>query len=146
MPEISMITVWLILLVVFVVGEVATAGLVSIWFCFGALASMIVAAVGIGTTFQIIVFFVVSMIMLLLTRPIVKNYMLPKMVRTNADKIIGTQGIVTEEINNLEGKGAIKVDGKEWTARNIDEDAIISVNTLVTIVEIKGVKAIVKKI
>jgi membrane protein implicated in regulation of membrane protease activity len=68
----------------------------------------------------------------------------PKTITTNADRILKEQGIVEEEINNLKGQGAIKVDGKSWTARNVDDDTVIPVGAKVTVVGIEGVKAMVK--
>ncbi|MGI6030894.1 MAG: NfeD family protein [Eubacteriales bacterium] len=141
----NMVAVWLVLLIAFVVGEVATAGLVSIWFCFGALAAMIMAVLSLDVAFQIIVFFVVSIVLLLITKPFVKRFLSSRPVATNADKILGGKGIVVETIDNVKGSGAIKIDGKVWTAR-CTQDVVIPAGKEVQVVEIRGVRAIVNPV
>lgn len=143
----NMVTVWLLLLIVFVVGEVATAGLVSIWFCFGALAAMAMAALKLDVAFQVIVFFVVSIVLLVVILPFARRWMKNRPAEaTNADRILRGKGIVTEEINNVAGTGAIKIDGKVWTARSAVEDEVIGVGQEVVVLEIRGVRAIVNKV
>lgn len=138
-----MVTTWMVLLVIFVVVEVLTAGLVSIWFCFGAAAAMLVASLQGDLALQIIVFLVVSIVLLVGTKPFVKKFLSSKTVRTNADAILEQKGIVTEEINNIQAMGTIKIGGKTWTARSVVPDQIIPVGTEVRVKEIQGVKAIV---
>ncbi|AWW28329.1 MAG: hypothetical protein PWP56_327 [Acetobacterium sp.] len=141
----NIILVWLVLFVVFLVVELVTAGaLVSIWFCVGSLVAMAVAYLGAPFWVQMTLFFLVSVGLLLGTKPFLKKHMDPKTITTNADRILKEQGIVEEEINNLKGQGAIKVDGKSWTARNVDDDTVIPVGAKVTVVGIEGVKAMVK--
>lgn len=141
----NIVFVWLVLFVVFLVAELVTAGaLVSIWFCVGALVALVAAYFGAAFWLQMTLFFVVSVGLLLGTKPFLKKHLDPKTMATNADRILQNRGIVEEEINNLKGQGAVKVDGKSWTARNIDGDAVIPVNTEVIVVGIEGVKAMVK--
>ena len=141
----NIILVWLVLFVVFLVVELVTAGaLVSIWFCVGSLVAMAVAYLGAPFWVQMTLFFLVSVGLLLGTKPFLKKHMDPKTITTNADRILKEQGIVEEEINNLKGQGAIKFDGKSWTARNVDDDTVIPVGAKVTVVGIEGVKAMVK--
>ncbi|PKM58923.1 MAG: NfeD family protein [Firmicutes bacterium HGW-Firmicutes-4] len=141
----NIVFVWLVLFVVFLVAELVTAGaLVSIWFCVGALVALVAAYFGAAFWLQMTLFFVVSVGLLLGTKPFLKKHLDPKTMATNADRILQNRGIVEEEINNLKGQGAVKVDGKSWTARNIDGDAVIPVNAEVIVVRIEGVKAMVK--
>lgn len=141
----NIVFVWLVLFVVFLVAELVTAGaLVSIWFCVGALVALVAAYFGAAFWLQMTLFFVVSVGLLLVTKPFLKKHLDPKTMATNADRILQNRGIVEEEINNLKGQGAVKVDGKSWTARNIDGEAVIPVNTEVIVVGIEGVKAMVK--
>ncbi|MGL4607995.1 MAG: NfeD family protein [Eubacteriaceae bacterium] len=143
----NMMTLWLILFVIFLVAEIITAGaLVSIWFCIGSLFALGVAYWGGDLWVQVIVFLGVSLILLFSTKPFIKKVFKQKKTPTNADTILESLGIVKEEINNLEGKGAITIDGKTWTARNIAGDDKIPVGTKVVIEEIHGVKAMVKKV
>ncbi len=138
------IAVWLVLLVVFVVFEAATVQLVSVWFALGALASLIAAVFHAPAWLQIVLFIAVSAISFAVTRPLVRKFSTSKIQKTNADRCIGDTAVVTEEINNLEAKGQVKVDGNIWTARN-ENNEIIPEGERVTVIRIEGVKLIVKK-
>lgn len=139
-----MVWVWLALLVLFIITEVATVQLTTVWFAGGALIAMLLAAFGVKSiTLQVIVFLAVSVILLIATRPLVKKHINKKSQPTNADRNIGQQAVVTEEINNLEGRGAAKINGTEWTARSENGD-IIPAGTTVTVTKIDGVKLIVR--
>ena len=145
--DLSLTTVWLILFVIFVVAEVVTAGaLVSIWFCIGSLAAMVAARAGTSVFVQIAVFLVVSIALLVLTKPFIKKVLKQKSEPTNADVIIGRIGVVIEEIDNLEEKGAVKIDGKVWTARSVAENKSIQKDSKVRIVRIQGVKVLVEEV
>lgn len=137
--------VWLIILVVMVVVEIATMGLTTIWFAGGALAAFIAAALDAGVPIQIILFFVVSFILLFSTRPIAKKHFNGERIRTNAESLIGETGIVLEDIDNINGKGQVQVHGQEWTARAVTDDRKIAKDRLVTITAIRGVKLIVEE-
>ncbi len=139
-----MVWVWLALLVLFIITEIATVQLTTVWFAGGALVSMLLAAFGVKSiTVQVLVFLAVSIVLLIATRPLVKKHINKKSQPTNADRCIGAQAIVTEEINNLLGSGAAKVNGVEWTARS-EDGKTIPAGTTVTVVKIDGVKLIVR--
>ncbi len=140
----SMTTLWIAAGVVFLVFEGITVGLTSVWFALGAFAAMVCAMLKAPVWLQIAVFIVVSGVTLYFTRPVVKKYVNGKIQPTNADKIIGEECRVTETIDNIEGTGAVYVDGKTWTARS-ENDEIIPEGELVTTVRIEGVKVIVNK-
>ena len=145
MPGISLTLVWFILFVIFVAAEIVTAGaLVSIWFCFGALAAMFAAMAGMSFTIQMVIFIAVSVVLLIFTKPFAKKLLNGRIEATNGPALIGKYGIVTEEINNIEAVGAVKIDGKIWTARSSDEREIIKEGAEVKILDIQGVKLIVK--
>ncbi len=133
---------WLAALVFFLILEGATAQLVSIWFVIGAAAALVVSLLHGQLWLQITVFVVVSAAALILTRPIVRKLTKGRVLPTNADRILGTECLVTEAIDNITGTGAIAVDGKTWTARSADGSDIPE-GTLVTVQAIEGVKAIV---
>ncbi len=143
--EMSMTTFWIIAMVVFLVIEAVTVGIVSIWFAIGALFAMVTAMLGANLWVQIAVFLVVSAVALYFTRPLVKKYVNSKVEPTNADMLIGKECRVVETIDNISGTGAVYVDGKTWTARTIDEE-IIPEGQLVKAERIEGVKLIVSKI
>lgn len=136
--------VWFALFLVFIVVECLTVGLVSIWFAGGSLIAMIAAMAGAGTVWQCVTFLVVSAILMVVTRPVVKKYLLNKKVKTNYQSIIGEVAKVTELIDNFNQTGAAFVDGKEWTARSTEDKVTMEQGTLVTVAAIEGVKLIVK--
>jgi membrane protein implicated in regulation of membrane protease activity len=125
--------------------EAATAGLVTIWLVFGALAAWLGAILGLPFIFQIIIFLIVSYVMLITTRPIVQKWLKVKIVKTNVDRLVGETGFVTEKINRLEGAGQVKVAGQIWSAVPAEGNEIES-GTQVRINAITGVKLVVEKI
>lgn len=134
---------WIILLLVFAVGEGVTVGLTSIWFAVGALGGVLASAMGAGQWVQLGTFIALSAICLVLLRPMAKKMIVPKAVATNADRIIGETAIVTEEIDNLKGVGLATVGGQAWTARS-EGNEVIPAGALAEVVRIEGVKIIVK--
>ncbi len=137
--------IWFGIMLVTGIFEAATAGLVTIWFTFGALAALIASVLGATPFWQVVIFIVVSALLLLATRPFVKKHLTEKKVRTNYDRLIGQECMVTEEINNIEGRGAVKIAGQEWSAKSAD-GAVIETSKLVRVKEIQGVHAIVEKV
>lgn len=137
--------VWLILAVILAVVEGVTFALISIWFSVGALAAMIIALNGLPLWMQILVFVAVSGIMLLLTKPLARKAMNKKAEKTNADRVIGQTGKVTQRIDNLRTSGQANVLGQTWTARSAD-DSIINEGELIRVLEIRGVKIIVERV
>lgn len=134
---------WLAVLIIMAVIEIVTLGLTTIWFAGGALVAFIASLLGAGLPIQIILFIVVSLLLLIGTRPIAVKYFNRDRVKTNAESLIGDSGIVKEEINNLQATGMVQVNGQEWSARSAD-DTIIEAGKEVLIEEISGVKLIVK--
>ena len=134
---------WIVALVIFLVVEAVSVGLVSIWFAAGALAALICAALHGPVWLQAVWFVVVSGVTLILTRPLVKKYVTAKSVATNADRNIGRSAVVTEKIDNLAGTGTVKLDGVLWTARSMNDEPIEEGVTVV-IREIQGVKVLVE--
>ena len=133
---------WAVAVVAFVILELATVGLASIWFAIGALAALIATLLGAPLWLQIVLFAVVSIATLLLTRPLAKKYINSRATATNADRVIGKRAVVKERIDELAGTGAVLADGKMWSARTADGSSI-EPGSIVTVLEIRGVKLIV---
>lgn len=144
-PPSGTIAFWVVALVVFLIVEAVTAGLVSIWFVCGSLVALICAALGAAVWLQIFWFVIVSVATLVLTRPLVKRYVDSRSVATNADRSIGRAAVVTERIDNLAATGAVKLDGVVWTARSTDDAVAIEAGERVTVRAIEGVKLIVER-
>ncbi|MGN0573875.1 MAG: NfeD family protein [Acutalibacteraceae bacterium] len=141
--EYAMLIFWIVLLVVLVIVEAATAQLVTIWFAAGAAAALIAERCHAPEWLQWIIFVAVSVIALIATRPLVRKVTKNKRQPTNADRCIGQTAVVLEEINNIEGKGQVQVNGIPWTARSLD-GTVFKKDELVTVERIDGVKLIVK--
>ena len=137
---------WLIVAGIFFVIEMATIGFLVFWLGIGALLAMVTSFITDSILIQSIVFVVTSTILLIFTRPLVNKFIkVPKELKTNAYSIIGKKGIVISKINNIDGTGQIKIDGDIWSAKSLNEEDIDK-NTEIEIVEIDGVKAVVKKV
>ena len=98
----NMLFIWLIALIVLIVIELATMGLTTIWFALGALVAAITAALHAPVVFQVVLFLVISIVSFIFTRPLAVKYFNRDRVRTNVESLIGRQGVVISEINNVE--------------------------------------------
>ena len=140
------IVIWLVLIIAFTCIELSTVTLTSIWFAAGALAALLVAMFNGGIGVQLVVFLIVSLVCLFLTRPWAKTFLNTKKVSTNADRAVGEEVRVAERVSNLDRTGKATVLGQEWTVRTEDDDTIIEKGELVRVVRISGVKLIVEKV
>lgn len=136
---------WLGLFVIFLVIEIITMGLTTIWFAGGALIAFLAAILGAGLGIQIGIFVVVSVILLLITRPIAMKYFNQERQKTGAELLIGQKALVLEDIDTLAAKGRVEVRGQEWSAKTDDPDGKIPKNTVVVVEGIQGVKLIVRE-
>ena len=136
--------IWLIVFVVMLIIEAATTALATIWFAAGALVAMIMDLCGAPHNLQIIVMAAVSVVTFVICmiwiRPKLESLRRANIQRTNADRLIGMEGVVIVPVNPVEGKGQVKVEGQVWSAKS--EDAIKE-GTKVKIRAIEGVKLIV---
>ncbi len=118
--------IWLGVLIAALIAEAATAGLISIWFVPGALVSMILAFCEVPEYLQLIVFFGMSLIFLVLSRTIWKKYTAIRPVEpTNADALVGMTAVVTADIHNIDAVGEVKVSGQYWSARAVRDDEML---------------------
>lgn len=134
--------VWLGLMILFLIAEGATVSLVSLWFAAGAVVAMFAALLGAGVWLQTGLFLVVSGALLLMLRPIVRRYLVPKITPTNVDSLVGSTGLVTEAIDNVTASGQVKLGAMEWTARSTTGENIPQ-DTLIRVDRIEGVKVYV---
>ena len=135
---------WIAVLAVALLAEAFTADLVAIWFFPAALVSMVRAFFKVPVPVQFLIFVALGLALVFATRPLCKKLVRHKDNKTNADALIGQMALVTEEISNIRESGEVKLGGLRWSARAEDPSRIIPVGTEVTVLEIKGVKMIVK--
>ncbi|MDD6328814.1 MAG: NfeD family protein, partial [Lachnospiraceae bacterium] len=113
---------WLIVAAVMIVLEIVSLGLTTIWFAGGALVTALVAwAFEAHWIVQVLVFAIISLVLLIFTRPIAKKHLMKSIEKTNVEGLIGTVGCVTATINNIKAEGTVKLDGKEWWAKSVDD-------------------------
>lgn len=135
--------IWLGLMVVFLIVEAVCAiHLVSIWFAAGALVAAIAAMLNASYWLQVTLFLVVSCVILALMWPFVKKFLNPSLQKTNLDSIVGAEGLVTADIDNLTAQGQVKLNGMEWTARSSSGEPI-GAGTRIRVDRIEGVKVFV---
>ncbi len=140
----AMIAVWAVLMIVMLVLEAMTMGLVSIWFAAGALAALVCAACDVIFPLQLAVFFFVSGLLLAFLLPLARRKVEAGKTATNADRIIGAAGIVIEAIDEVCGTGQIRVMGAVWSAKAA-HGVKIAVGEKVVVEAIAGVKAVVSR-
>ena len=134
--------VWLGLMILFLIAEGATVSLVSLWFAAGAVVAMFAALLGAGAWLQTGLFLAVSGALLLMLRPIVRRYLVPKITATNVDSLVGATGLVTVAIDNVTASGQVKLGAMEWTARSTTGENIPQ-GILIRVDRIEGVKVYV---
>lgn len=134
--------VWVGLLLIFTLIEFFTYQFFALCFSFGSVSALIVSLFDVDIMLQIAVFLVISGLLIVFIRPIAYKMLRVTHSPTNVDMLIGEEGIVTDEINNLERRGRIKILGQSWAARNEIEETI-SMNAKVIVKKIEGVTLIV---
>ena len=134
--------IWLVLMIIFLITEAATVVLTSLWFAIGALTAMVASLLGAPLWLQILLFLAVSAGLLACLRPMVRKHFTPTLAKTNVDAVVGSQGYVLSDIDNISATGKVKLGAMEWTARSTDGYPI-QAGTLVRVDRIEGVKAFV---
>ena len=137
--------IWLFLMIIFLIVEASTVTMVSLWFAAGALVALAASLLGAPLWLQVVLFLAVSALLLACLRSLVRKHFTPKLTRTNVDAIVGSQGYVTSDIDNVSATGTVKLGAMEWTARSTGGEAIPA-GTLVKVERIEGVKAFVSPV
>lgn len=135
---------WMAFVIIFLVVELITVGLTTIWLAGGAIVAFFLATLGANFWWQLMAFFVVSFVLIYFTRPFALKHFNPRRVRTNSEGLIGEIVKITGRIDNRAAEGKALAKGQEWSARAISDDMIIEADTLVRVVRIEGVKLIVE--
>lgn len=139
------IVLWLVLMIVFVVVELVTVGLTSIWFAVGALCALIAGTVDASFGIQVVIFIAISLVLLFATRPFARKFINSRLTKTNSDSLIGEVIRITERVSNIDQTGTAVVKGQEWTVRTDNDNAVIEQGELAKVVRITGVKLIVER-
>ena len=137
--------IWIGLFIILIIIEIFTVGLTTIWFAIGALAAAGVNTLGANLIIQIIVFFAVSIVLMIFTRPWAAKHLNQKRLKTNYESKIGEVIKITERVDNLRQTGRSIVDGQEWTVRSQDNNVTLEKDELAKVISVSGVKLIVEK-
>jgi len=134
--------IWIGVIVFALVAEIYTFARVAVWFIPSALTAFFLSLTEMQVWIQVLVFFIITLILLVLSRTIFKRFIKFKTKESNQVYIIGKDAIVTEEINNYKRTGAIRINGSTWTAKSEDDDVIYESGLIVTVVKTEGRKVI----
>jgi membrane protein implicated in regulation of membrane protease activity len=136
---------WMIIAALFIVGEIFTAGFFLLPIGIGAAIAGLVALLGGGTAWQLAVFVVASFILFLVSRRFAEKVSKDQPPGIGADRSIGEECVVLEDIDNLHDTGRVRMDKEEWRAKS-DDDEILKSGSLVTVVRISGTHLVVKRV
>ena len=147
MEEYLMAIIWAAVFILSIWVEAETAEMVSIWFMPGALAALVLSLSYVEVWIQLVTFFGLSSVLLVIARLFLRKYVIKKVgkEKTDTDLLIGRQVKVEESIDNSEEKGTVKVNGQIWSARMVNDEETASAGEFVTVESISGVKLICKK-
>ena len=138
--------IWLIFAVIMLVIEIVTTGLATLWFAIGAVVAMIMDLCGASVTSQIIAMAAISavcfVVCMIWVKPKLESLRKKNVQKTNADRLIGREGVVIVPFNSTEGKGQVKVEGQIWSAKSGED---YTEGTKVTVKAIEGVKLVVER-
>ena len=140
----TMVFVWLVIAVVLGIFEAATVALVSIWFAIGAVAAMVPAYFNAPFWVQILVFILVSALCFVFTRPFFKKIIRVNKQPTNVDRLVGQEGVATDDIENIECRGKVFISGLTWSARS-ETGELIPQGAFVTVKKIEGATLVVER-
>lgn len=137
---------WIALIIIFLLVEMITVGLTTIWLAGGAFIAFLLSMIHTPVAVQIVAFLLVSFVLIYFTRPWATKYINSRRTKTNADSLIGQVIKVTEEIDNAELKGKVIANGIDWSARTADDQQNIEAGKMVRVLRIEGVKLIVEPV
>ena len=140
------IVFWLAATVVFVLVEIMTVGLTSIWFAAGSFVAFIIALLGGNVVVRGIAFILVSVVLLALTKPWAGKYINSRTVKTNVDSLVGERTVLTEDADSMKQTGKAVVNGRSGQSDRRTRLRVIRKGELIEVVKISGVKLIVKRV
>ena len=135
---------WILLAVIFAVGEIVSMGFFLAPFAVGALLAAIAAVLGAGDAVSVVVFLVGSTLLFGLVRPVARRHLrTPAQLRTGTAALVGKTAIVGQRVDNDADTGTVKLEGEIWTARSMDDTEVFEVGSRVHVVEIRGATAVI---
>ena len=136
---------WLVFAIIMGAIEACTAQLVSIWFAVGAVGGCITSLITDKLWIQITVAVVLTLVTLIVTRPLAKRVIDSKKTYTNSDRNIGKTAVCIADIDNISSVGQVKIGGAIWSAKGAD-DSVIKKDSKVIVKSIEGAKLVVENL
>lgn len=140
-----MVYVWIGIIVAAIVLEMLTDQLIAIWFMPSAIICAILDLCGVPFPWQLLVFLLVSVAGIVLSRTVLKKHFNFTKTATNVEAVVGEKCVVLERIDNYAGCGQAKVRGQIWSARSINDEETFEPGEILRVVAVEGVKLICKK-
>lgn len=135
---------WGVIFVISLIAEIASMQLISIWFTVGSVGAFIAAMKGVGFPGQLGIFVAISLVLLLVTRPLLAKLRVNTEPRTNADKNIGETAVIIEEVDPALGTGRAKIGGVDWIAVS-ETGEILPAEAIVVVTRVEGAKLFVRR-
>lgn len=135
---------WIVLALIFFAAEIFTAGFVLLCFGIGALAAAGLAFFGLGLTWQLLAFIVVSSATVLLSRPFAERVTSKGPQDVAGDRVLGKRAVVLQAIDPIANTGMVRVETEEWRAESVDHSPIAK-DSVVEVVAVEGVRLQVRR-
>ena len=134
--------IWIGIIVFAALAEIYTLTLVAVWFIPSSVASFVLSLTGLQVWEQVFIFFIVTLILLILSRTVFRKFTKYKTLNPNSDLLVGKSAIVTQEINNYQNTGTVRINGLEWEAKTEEDDIIYESGLVVIVVGLDGATAV----
>jgi len=144
MPFWIMPTIWGAAIIIFIIAELVTYELVSVWMAIGFLVGLILSLIVPINSWWHLQFglsVLASIALVIATRPLVKKWAKAKQTPFNVDKQIGRKTKLVSAITNEEF-GSIQINDVLW---RVTADKPIEQGKTIEIIQISGSKFIVKE-
>jgi membrane protein implicated in regulation of membrane protease activity len=132
---------WTIFAIVMGIGEIFTAGFFLLPFAIGAAVAAILAWADVAVVAQWLVFFGVSILSLVFLRRFISRQDDEEQPKIGANRWVGVQGIVLEDIDPESGAGMVRVATEEWRATSRSP---IAKNARIVVTEVRGTRFVVE--
>ncbi len=137
--------IWVIIGVIFIIGEIFTAGFFLIWFGIAAIIAGIIAFFELSVVWQGVAFVIISAILLAGTRRLAERYTKKQPPGIGADRLIGKVGVALEEIDNDKNTGRVRIDEEQWRAESLGGN-VITKDSKIQVMKLEGTRVVVKKV
>jgi len=126
---------WLVVAGITLVLELVTPAFLFICFTGGALVAALSTIWIDHVTYQAVVFALVSVVLIPLTRPLARKMSRKDAAKTNVDALVGRTAYVLQDIDPARNTGKVRIGSEEWRAI---ADVPIPAEAKVTVTQVEG--------